>query len=199
MWTFYFVSALSTTVVRVVFRPAAAFVLVVPASDLMPALCSPLRPPPQPPAPASSHRGQRRRVCIPGGIDPPPTDSVGVMPDANDLTLVRSRGPGGESQLRTKAIIVSTSVHLVRHPRGSHRVYPLLYLNVATPENRSINSTLSSMYVQESPPHKRFLLIVGCSSPFMRLAQHLAALRAWCKQCLSCRRKPDVLLSLIHI
>ena len=27
-------------------------------------------------------------------------------------------------------------------------------------------------------------LTVGCSSPFMRLAEHLTALRAWCKQCL---------------
>ena len=33
------------------------------------------------------------------------------------------------------------------------------------------------IHTQESPPHKRFL--VGCSSPFMRLAEHLTALRAW--------------------
>ena len=33
------------------------------------------------------------------------------------------------------------------------------------------------IHVQESPPYKRFL--VGCSSPFMRLAEHLTALRAW--------------------
>ena len=26
--------------------------------------------------------------------------------------------------------------------------------------------------------------VLGCSPPFMRLAEHLAALRAWCKQCL---------------
>ena len=38
--------------------------------------------------------------------------------------------------------------------------------------------------MQENPPQKRFL--VGCSSPFMRLAQHLTALRAWCKQCNVC-------------
>ena len=32
-----------------------------------------------------------------------------------------------------------------------------------------------------SPPHKRFLVSwIGCSSPFMRLAEHLTALRAWC-------------------
>ena len=38
------------------------------------------------------------------------------------------------------------------------------------------------IHIQESPPHKRF--IVGCRSPFMRLAEHLTALRACCKQCL---------------
>ena len=32
------------------------------------------------------------------------------------------------------------------------------------------------IYIQESPPHRRFL--VECSSPFMRLAQRLTALRA---------------------
>ena len=39
--------------------------------------------------------------------------------------------------------------------------------------------------------YERFL--EGCSSPFMRLAEHVTALRAWCKQCVSGRRKPDVL------
>ena len=41
-----------------------------------------------------------------------------------------------------------------------------------------------------TPPqyHQRFL--VGRSSPFMRLAQHPSALRAWCKQCLSGRWNP---------
>ena len=36
-----------------------------------------------------------------------------------------------------------------------------------------------------SPPHMRFL--VGCSSPSMRLAEHLTVLRAWCTQCLAGR------------
>ena len=45
--------------------------------------------------------------------------------------------------------------------------------------------------VQESPPHKRF--VVGCSSPFMRLAQHLKALRAWCKQGCLVGKKSDAL------
>ena len=32
-----------------------------------------------------------------------------------------------------------------------------------------------------SPSYEWFF--EGCSSPFMRLADHLTALRAWCKQC----------------
>ena len=50
-----------------------------------------------------------------------------------------------------------------------------------------IHSTLSSICKQvrtryRNPPHKRVL--VGYSSPYMRLAQHLTACRAWCKKCL---------------
>ena len=36
------------------------------------------------------------------------------------------------------------------------------------------------IHLQERPPHKRFL--VGCSSPFMRLAEHLTAIRVRLKQ-----------------
>ena len=53
------------------------------------------------------------------------------------------------------------------------------------------NSFDAVMHVQESPPHKR--LVVGCGSPFMRLAEHLTVLRAWCKQCGPGRRKPGML------
>ena len=42
------------------------------------------------------------------------------------------------------------------------------------------NKTPPAPYAR--PPHKRFF--VRCSSPFMRLAEHLKALRARCKQCL---------------
>ena len=58
------------------------------------------------------------------------------------------------------------------------------------------NSFDAVIHVQESPPHKRFLRVVGCNSNFMRLAQHLTALRAWCKQCVSGRwKKLDMLRS----
>ena len=42
-----------------------------------------------------------------------------------------------------------------------------------------------------SPSYERFL--EGCRPPFMRLAEHPTALRAWCKQCLLGGSKPDVL------
>ena len=70
-------------------------------------------------------------------------------------------------------------VFMVRHTRGSCMLLPVLSVEVAIPE---MKSTHESCHPYSSPPHKRFL--VGCSSPFMRLAEHLTALRAWCKQCL---------------
>ena len=41
---------------------------------------------------------------------------------------------------------------------------------------KQINSFDAIIHTQESPPHKRFW--AGCSSPFMRLAEHLTALLA---------------------
>ena len=40
------------------------------------------------------------------------------------------------------------------------------------------------------PFHKRLLL--GCSPPFIRLAEHLTVLRAWWTRCRPGRRKPDI-------
>ena len=50
----------------------------------------------------------------------------------------------------------------------------------------SIHWTLSSVCPKERS-------LVGRSSPFMRFAQHLTALRTWYKQCVPGRWKPDVL------
>ena len=61
------------------------------------------------------------------------------------------------------------SVYMVRHPRGSYIVTPLLPLELGTPQ-KQIHSSDAVIHTQESPPQERFL--VGCSSPFMRLAQH---------------------------
>ena len=74
-------------------------------------------------------------------------------------------------------MIVSRSVYMVMHPRGSYIVYPLLSLEW---RHQKINQISRRCHPYASPLHKRFL--VGCSSPFMRLAKHLTALRAWCKQ-----------------
>ena len=86
-----------------------------------------------------------------------------------------------------KGMIVPSIVYMARHPRGRYMVYILLSLELATPENKSSHSTLSSICKKvrtrcPSPPHKRFL--VGCNSPCMRRAQHLTALRTWCNVCL---------------
>ena len=64
----------------------------------------------------------------------------------------------------------------------------LLSLEVATPTNKCIHSTLSSVREEVRPrcgsaPHKWFLVM--CSSPFMQLAEHITALRAWCTRYLA--------------
>ena len=43
---------------------------------------------------------------------------------------------------------------------------------------KHVNSFHAVIHMRGSSPHERFL--AGCSSPFMRLAEHLTALRAWC-------------------
>ena len=87
---------------------------------------------------------------------------------------------GGEPSLRTREMIGSCSVYVVRHARDSYIVTPLLSLEAAAPKNKN-NPFDAVIHAQESPPHKRFS--VGCISPFMRLAEHHTAIRAWCKQC----------------
>ena len=90
---------------------------------------------------------------------------------------VRSSVRGDQPLLRTRELIVSRSVHDKTPKRQLHTVVlPLLSLEVATPEIKITHPYTSS-------PRKRFL--VGCSSPFVRFAGHLAALRAWCKQAMS--------------
>ena len=43
---------------------------------------------------------------------------------------------GGEPQLRTRGMIASRNVNMVRHPRGSYIVIPIAVSGVATPENK---------------------------------------------------------------
>ena len=79
--------------------------------------------------------------------------------------------------LRTRIVVVSRTmvVFMERHPPGSYMVLPLLLRE--WPQQKVFNSMkLSSLY-------KSALQAVfsrGCSSPFMRLAEHLTALRTWC-------------------
>ena len=99
---------------------------------------------------------------------------------------------GEQPLLCTRGMIASyiQILFVVRHPRhpiGCYVVLPFLSLAVTTPE---IKFTHRSCHPYASPPHRLFF--VGCGSPFTRLAQHLTALRAWCKQCLPDPLKPDL-------
>ena len=52
------------------------------------------------------------------------------------------------------------------------------------------HSTLSSICKKvrtrcQRPPHKRFLLLIGCCASFLRLTEQLTALRDWCNVCLA--------------
>ena len=51
---------------------------------------------------------------------------------------------GGEPSLRTREMIASRSVNMVRHPRGSCIVIPIAISGVVTPEKKFNSLTLSS-------------------------------------------------------
>ena len=62
---------------------------------------------------------------------------------------------------------------------------PCLWSSHIRKRNNSLALSSTSKTVGtrcRSPSYERFL--EGCSSPFIRRAEHLTALRAWCKQCL---------------
>ena len=87
---------------------------------------------------------------------------------------------GGELYLRTRRMIASRSVNMVRHPRGSYIVIiPIAVSGVATPENKVTHwrchpQCNKNGHTMPNSVLQRFL--EGCSSPFMRLADHLTAL-----------------------
>ena len=66
--------------------------------------------------------------------------------------------------------------------KGEVTLYPTPPVSLEVDTRKHTNSFDAVTHMQESSPQKRFL--VGCCSPFMPLAEHLTALRAWCKQCL---------------
>ena len=97
-----------------------------------------------------------------------------------------------------EGMVVSRSVCMVRHPRGSYIAYPLLPRGVATPENKSSHSTLSSTCNNvrtgcqgtHHPAVHTILLYLNIYNDeahpsFMRLAEHLTALLAWCNVCVA--------------
>ena len=85
----------------------------------------------------------------------------------------------------------SASRILSQSPPQPHTLSPLPAVSGSSHTRKKTIKFGVVIHMQESPPQKRFF--VGCSSPFMRLAQHLTALRGWWKQSLPHRRKPDVL------
>ena len=90
-------------------------------------------------------------------------------------------------------MIVSRSVYtppprMARHPRGSYIVKPIAVSVSAHTRNKITSLMLSSICESASQA-----VLSRMHSPFMRLALHFTALRAWCKQCLSGRWKPDML------
>ena len=78
----------------------------------------------------------------------------------------------------------------VGRSRDRYIFYPFAVFRTVHTRKQS-NSLDAVIDTRERPPQRRF--IVGCSSTFMLLSQHLTALRAWCKQCLPGRWKADVL------
>ena len=88
---------------------------------------------------------------------------------------VRSFVRGKELSLRKWGMIGSRSVY-GRVPMRQLHNNPIA-VSESGHTGKQISSFDAVINMQESPPHKR--LLVGCSSPFMRLAEHLTVIRAW--------------------
>ena len=86
-------------------------------------------------------------------------------------------------------------VFLGRHPRGSYIVLTLLSLEAGIPRFKLTRWSCHPwhMIYMQAPQSRYKGSIVACSLPFMCLAGHLTARRAWCMQCLPGRSKPDML------
>ena len=84
---------------------------------------------------------------------------------------------GGETEVRTRGMIASRSVRTVRHPQGSFTAHPVLVSGFGNPGKQvkpfdAAMHTCKEVHTRgRSPPHKR--LIIGCRSPFRRLAEPL--------------------------
>ena len=100
---------------------------------------------------------------------------------------------GGQPCVRARGMVVSRSVEMIMHPRGSCIVYSLLCLDTVTHHktNEVIQSyhPCASKYAEGAEVRLANGFLVGCSPRFMRLAERLVALRARCKTCLFGRFK----------
>ena len=95
------------------------------------------------------------------------------------------RGVENTNSAQGEMVASRSCEYMVRHlTRQLHSTAPIAVSGVATYQKIKYNSlALSSISKNlgtrcRSPSYGRFL--EGCSSPFMRLAEHLTALRAWC-------------------
>ena len=73
--------------------------------------------------------------------------------------------------------------YMVRHPRGNYMVLVSKPIALWKRPYQKIYLLIDAVIRMKGMSSQKGFL-VGCSSPFMRLAQHLAALCAWRKQCL---------------
>ena len=96
---------------------------------------------------------------------------------------VRSFVRGGELN-SARGELLYRVVFICKAPTRQLHSIPVAVAGIGHTRNQ-FNSVDAVVRMQENPPQKR--VFVGCSSRFMRLAQHVTALRAWCKQCLPAR------------
>ena len=106
--------------------------------------------------------------------------AVRVLDDRNFISCRQERACGRLSQVRRYytgfSVMGSFRWRVKKNTPAPHRC---LWKWPRQKTNRYIRRCYP---MQENPPPEGFQ--VGCSSPIMRLAEHLTALRAWGKQCL---------------
>ena len=84
----------------------------------------------------------------------------------------------GKPSLRSGGMVVSRSLYVVRHTHEAVTYSIKAICCIWNWPHQKLNQFIDAViHTQENPPQKWFF--VGSSSPCMRLAQHLTALRAW--------------------
>ena len=80
----------------------------------------------------------------------------------------RSFVQGGEPGFHTRGMIVSCSVYMVRHPRGSYIDFTLLSLEVATPETEQLIQRCHPYYATHSSLDLTSTSLLTCSVPALK-------------------------------